>query len=105
MERETAAPACRLDASGLGDQLERYRQIGGHVEAVEREPGRLVVRFAPDLRRDRLEAALEIERGCCPFFGIDYDSARRRLTVTVEQTAQDAMLDALAKSLSPQITR
>lgn len=105
MERETAVPACRLDRAGLGDQLERYRQISGHVEAVEREPGRLVVRFAPDLPRGRLEMALEVERGCCSFLGIDFDPTARRLTVTVEQAAEDSMLDALANALSPQIAR
>jgi hypothetical protein len=103
MEREAAAPSCRLDRAALDDQLERYRQISGHVEAVEREPGRLVVRFAPDLPRDRLEVALEVERGCCPFLGIDYDAGGRRLVVAVEQVAQDPMLDALAHALSPQI--
>jgi hypothetical protein len=103
MERETAAPACRLDRAGLRDQFERYRQISGHVEAVEREPGRLVVRFAPDLPRERLEVALEVERGCCPFLGIDYDPTGLRLVVTVERAAQDSMLAALANALSPQI--
>lgn len=103
MERETAAPSCRLDKAGLGDQLGRYRQISGHVEAVERRPRRLVVRFAPDLPRDRLEVALEVERGCCPFLGIDYEPTGRRLVVTVELAAQDPMLDALANALSPQI--
>jgi hypothetical protein len=105
MERETAAPSCRLDMAGLDDQLERYRQISVHVEAVEREPGRLVVRFAPDLPRDRLEVALEVERGCCPFLGIDYDPTGRRLVVAVEQAAQDSVLDALANALSPQVAR
>ena len=89
--------------SGLRDQLERYRQISGHVEAVEREPGRLVVRFAPDLPRDRLEMALEVERGCCPFLGIDFDPTARRLTVTLDQAVSDPMLDALANALSPQM--
>lgn len=105
MERETAATSCRLDVAGLGDQLERYRQISGHVEAVERRPGRLVVRFAPDLPRDRLEVALEVERRCCPFLGIDYDPTGRRLTVTVERADQDPMLDALANALSPRVAR
>ncbi len=100
MEGENAAPACRLDESGLRDQLERYGQISGHVDAVEREPGRVVVRFAPDLPRDRLEAALAVELVCCPFIGVDYQPAARRLTLTVEQAAHDPALGALADALT-----
>ena len=100
MEGENAAPACRLDESGLRDQLERYGQISGHVDAVEREPRRVVVRFAADLPRDRLEEALAVERGCCPFIGVDYDPAARLLTLTIDQAAHDPALDALADALS-----
>ena len=100
MEGESPAPACRLDESGLRAQLERYRQISGHVDAVEREPRRVVVRFASDLPRDRLEAALAVERGCCPFIGADYDPAARLLSLTVDQAAYDPALDALADALS-----
>ncbi len=99
MEGESETPACRLDASGLRGQLERYTQISGHVEAVERDPGRVVVRFAPDLPHDRLEAALAVERGCCPFIGVDYDPAARLLILTVDQAAHDPALDALAHAL------
>jgi hypothetical protein len=101
MEGESGAPACRLDASGLRGQLERYTQISGHVDAVEREPGRVAVRFASDLPGDRLEAALAVERVCCPFIGVDYDPSARRLTLTVDQAAHDPALDALADALSP----
>ena len=100
MEGENAAPACRLDESGLRDQLERYGQISGHVDAVEREPRRVVVRFAADLPRDRLEEALAVERGCCPFIGVDYDPAARLLTLTFDQAAHDPALDAIADALS-----
>ena len=49
--------------------------------------------------------ALEVERGCCSFLGIDFDPTARRLMVTVEQATEDSMLDALANALSPQIAR
>ena len=100
MEGESPAPACQLDERGLRAQLERYRQIGGHVEALEREPRRVVVRFASDLPRDRLEAALAVERGCCAFIGVDYDPTARLLSLTVDQAAYDPALDALADALS-----
>ncbi|MGO9498721.1 MAG: hypothetical protein ACLQA5_18720 [Solirubrobacteraceae bacterium] len=51
--------------------------------------------------RDRLEAALAVELVCCPFIGIDYDPAARRLTLTVDQAAHDPALYALADALSP----
>jgi len=105
MEREIAAPVCRLDQAGLCDQLDRYRQISRHVETVERDPGRIVVRFARDVPRDRLDTALAVERGCCAFLGIDYDPSERRLTLTVEDAAQDPVLGALADALSTQIAR
>ena len=105
MEGETSAPACRLDKAGLRDQLDRYRQLSGRVEAVEREPGCVVVRFAPDLERDRLDAALAVERVCCPFIGIDYDPSERCLTLRVDDVFQDASLDDLADALSPEIAR
>ena len=100
MEGESAAPACRLDEGGLRAQLERYRQVSGYVDSVERGPCRVVVRFASDLPRDRLEAALAVERGCCPFIGVDYDPEARLLSLTVDQAAYDPALDALADALS-----
>ena len=96
-ERNTGVPARRkrlARASSSGT-----RQISGHVDAVERDPGRVVVRFAPDLPHDRLEAALAVERGCCPFIGVDYDPAARLLILTVDQAAHDPALDALAHAL------
>lgn len=101
MDGDSTAPACRLDDDGLRAQLERYRQISRHVETIEREPCRLVARLGPGLERDRLERALEVERGCCPFIGADYDAHGRRLVLTVEEVAQDPVLDALAEVLTP----
>jgi hypothetical protein len=101
MEDRATAPACRLDEAGLRDQLARYRQISRHVETIAREPRRLVARFDPGVPRDRLERALEVERACCPSIGAEYDTDGRRLTLTVEQAAQDPALDALWEALSP----
>jgi len=101
MEGHSAIPACRLDEDGLRSQLERYREISRHVETIEREPRRLVARFGPGLPRARLQRALEVERGCCPFIGAEYDPDGRRLTLTVEEAAQDPALDVLSEVLSP----
>jgi hypothetical protein len=101
MDGDSTAPACRLDDDGLRAQLERYRQISRHVETIERGPCRLVARLDAAVKRDRLERALEVERGCCPFIGSDYDPDGRRLVLTVEEVAQDPVLDALAEALTP----
>ena len=101
MEGPKTAPACRLDRVGLSKQFERYRQVSRHVETIEREPRRLVARLGPALPRGRLERALEVERACCPFISADYDPAGRLLTLTVEESGEDAALDALAEALTP----
>lgn len=65
------AVACSSNADELAAQLERYRAIGRLAGEVKREPGRVVVRFAGDPPSALIERALEVERGCCPFFEID----------------------------------
>jgi hypothetical protein len=95
------APACRLDEDDLRAQLARYRQISRHVETIQREPGRLVVRLNSGVEWERLQRALEVERACCPFIRAEYDADRRRLTLTVGEAAQDPALDALSDALSP----
>jgi hypothetical protein len=101
MDGPTTAPACRLDERGLLAQLERYHQLSGHVEAIEREPGRLVARLDAALERGALERALDVERACCPFIGVDYDPEGRRLALTVQEAAHDPALDALYEALTP----
>jgi len=101
MEGETSAPACRLNASGLREQIERYRLISTHTASIERGPRRVVARFDADLPHGPLEHALEIERRCCPFIGVEYDDADRRLTLTVRNLGEDPALDALFEALSP----
>jgi hypothetical protein len=100
MEGRITAPACRLDEDGLRAQLERYHQLGGHVEAIDREPGRLVARLDATVDRGALERALEVERACCPFIGVDYDPQARRLMLTVQEAAQHPALDALYEALT-----
>jgi hypothetical protein len=101
MDDGSTAPACRLDEDDFRVQLARYRQISHHVETIQRDPGRLVARLGPEVPRDRLERALEVERSCCPFIGAEYDADRRCLTLTVEAADQDPALDALSEALSP----
>ena len=92
--------ACSLDAEELVAQLERYRAIGRLAAGVEHEPGRVIVRFAGDPPSALIEPTLEVERGCCPFFDIDYDPGTRRLAISVDHPDRRPGLDAIAHALT-----
>jgi len=92
--------ACSLDADELAVQLERYRAIGRLAAAVEHEPGRVVVRFAGDPPSALIDRVLELERGCCPFFEIDYEPATRRLAITVDHQDRHPGVDGIAHALT-----
>ena len=92
--------AWTLDAGGRAVQLERYRALARHAAEVEHEPGRVVVRFFDNPPTGLLERTLEVERGCCPFFDIEYEPVGRRLVIAVEDPNRDPDLDALAHALT-----
>lgn len=91
--------ACKLDADEMLEQLERYRAIGRRAAAVEHKPDRVVVRFVDDPPSALIERTLEVERGCCPFFVIDYEPAARRLAISVDHPDRRRSLDAIARAL------
>ena len=91
--------ACCLGPEELHEQLERYRAIGRVAAAVAHEPGRVVVRFADDPPSDLIQRTLEVERGCCPFFDIDYAPATQRLVISVDQPDRRPSLGAIAHVL------
>lgn len=91
--------ACSLAAGELAAQLDRYRALGRYAAAVDYEPGRVVVRFADDPPTALIERTLEVERGCCPFFEIDYEPAAQRLVVRVDQPDRRPSLDSIAHAL------
>lgn len=91
--------ACSLDPDELHAQLDRYRALGRHAAVVDNEPGRVVVRFADDPPSALIERTLEVERGCCPFFVIDYEPAARRLAISVDHPDRRPSLDAIARAL------
>lgn len=92
-----ALPSCALDADGMREQGARYAELGRHVDAFEREPGSLTVRFDDGVEDRLLHETIEVERGCCSFFGIDLDG--RTLRMTVGDPAHDPALDAIAGAL------
>jgi hypothetical protein len=96
-DREIAA--CELDHDGLRRQRDRYRRLGREVEGIERDLDSLTVRFRPTVDEALLAEAIEVERACCPFFGLDYWAFARRLRVTVASRGQVVALDAIAAAL------
>ena len=92
--------ACSLDGPGLSAQVDRYRALGRDVQSVRRLPRLLEVEFGARVDTALLTEAIAVERGCCPFFELSYDGAKRELTVSVADERQDAALDALRFALA-----
>ncbi len=99
MARDLPIAQCNLDLPGLRAQRERYADLGASVQAAERTAGRLTVRFGPDLDETLLQETIAIERECCPFFLLDYDTKARELAVGVRDAEQEPALDAIASAL------
>jgi hypothetical protein len=93
------APSCSLDEAGLRSQLERYRHAGRGAVLVERTRRRLVVEVGEHVDGKLVEEAIAIERECCPFFALDWQAARRRLTVSVSHVEHEPALEAIAFAL------
>jgi hypothetical protein len=96
------APACALDQAALRLQLERYRQAGRGACLIECTSRRLVVELDEDVVVELVEQAVAIERECCPFFTLNWDRDRRRLTISVSETEHEPALDAIAFALGIQ---
>jgi hypothetical protein len=99
-EAVEAIPSCALDEEGMRAQRDRYARLAPGVASVEREPEAVLVQFAEEFDRETLEAALAVERECCPFFVFDFDESARRLRATVRDPDQLPALDAMAHALS-----
>jgi hypothetical protein len=88
---------CGLDDGALAAQIERYRALGAHVEAARSRPAELVVNFGATVDRELLAKTVEIERGCCTFFGLKLEGSRLR--VSVAEPGQEPALVAIAGAL------
>jgi hypothetical protein len=93
------APSCALDEAGLRLQLERYRRAGRGADLVDRSSRHLVVELDQRIDASLVEATLAVERECCPFFTLDWQSGTRRLTVSVAEDGHEPALDAIAFAL------
>jgi hypothetical protein len=94
-----APDGCTLDESGLGQQLDRYRRLGATALTIQDGDARLVITFGLDLDVELLLETVAIERGCCSFFTLDYDSSTRRLSIGIDDPARSDALAALTSVL------
>jgi hypothetical protein len=93
------APSCALDEAGLRLQLDRYRRAGRGASLVGRTSRRLVVELDEHVDASLVEAALAVERECCPFVTLDWEAAKRRLTISVAAAEHEPALDGIAFAL------
>jgi hypothetical protein len=91
---------CSLDPEAIRVQRKRYAALGRDLVDFERQRGRLTATFAPTVDGDLVRETIEVERECCPFFALVYDPAESRLSITVDDPAQEPALDALRYSLT-----
>ena len=66
---------------------------------LERNPRELVVALAEDVDRELVDELVSIERECCPFFDIDWQPGRQRLSFRVSRQEDEPALDAIAFAL------
>jgi hypothetical protein len=100
-----APSSCSLDSAALDEQLARYRLAGQGAVIVERGAQRAVVRISERVPVALVDELIAVERACCPFFELDWDAGRRRLTVAVpserDLPALELILDALGADPPP----
>ena len=100
-----AIPSCTLAPAGVGPQISRYRQLAAHVTRIERNTGEVRVEFDERVPDGLLAQTLEVERECCSFLELTYDSGSRSLAVTVAEVAHGPSLEPLAMLLTPPAPR
>ncbi len=93
------AASCALDEAGLRSQIERYRRAGQRARLLERSSRLLVAELDRQVDSGLVEKTVAIERGCCPWLTLDWQPARRRLSISVSQAAHEPALEALAFAL------
>jgi hypothetical protein len=93
------APSCALDEAGVRLQLQRYRQAGLGARVVDRTRRSLVVDLDRHVDVQLVDETIAIERECCPFFSLDWEPKRRRLTVAVSQAEHEPALVAIVFAL------
>ncbi len=93
--------SCALDDQGLAQQLDRFAAIGQHSLWARRERRELTVVLDHDLDDRLLHQALDIEKGCCPFFAVIWKEETRELTIAAREQHAD-MLEGIADAFGVQ---
>jgi len=93
---------CSLDRGALAEQAERYAVIGRAVTDIERSPLSIVATLSASVDGDLVERTIRIERECCPFFDLDFDSDRHRLAIGVDSEKMAPALEAISYALRPE---
>ena len=88
---------CSLSPGDLAAQQGRAAALRPSVERVDAQPRLLEVVFAPAVDEALVSELIETERGCCPFFTIDYDAGERRLQIAVAARSDEPALAHLAR--------
>lgn len=91
--------ACDLDHAGAREQGDRYQRLSRQAAAVSRSGTALTVRFSREVDDGLLAEAIAVERDCCPFLAIDYDSGARSLSIRSTQPHGSPALDAIETAL------
>ncbi len=96
-----APQSCSLDEAGLDAQLARYRAVGAGAEmhVLAGDDRRVLVRVSDRVPDRLVDELVAVERGCCPFFELDWQPEGRRLTVAVTSARHVPALDAILRAL------
>jgi hypothetical protein len=94
-----APESCSLDQPALIAQHERYLQMRANATVIERDRERIAIRVARGVADDLVEELIAVERGCCPFFELDWDPASRSFSVSVSEPRHQPALGAIAYAL------
>lgn len=98
-ELPLAAPRCSLNETELGEQVDRYRTVGVAATTIESVARRLVIGVADDAPAALIEDLIEVERACCPFLQLEWDTRERRLAIWVAAPEHEPALAAIAGAL------
>jgi hypothetical protein len=88
-----------LDAAGFSRQRERYRVAGESARVTEHDARHLVVRVGEQVPDGVVAELVAVERECCPFFALDWNSEQRRLAVSVSAAEHEPALEAIVSAL------
>jgi hypothetical protein len=94
-----AAGSCSLSADNLGEQLARYRRLGAAATRIEHRELGLTARFDDSIDLALLDQTIAIERGCCSFFTLAYETSERVLSISVDGPERIDVLELIGSAL------